>query len=103
MTTSIYTSIIYAILLVIGGAVGYLTKGSIASLGMGSASAAAIALTAWGMHHGYAIAHSLCMLLALILVGFFGYRYIITGNFFPGGLMTICSLVVFAILMGSKK
>jgi len=103
MTTSIYTSIIYAILLAIGGVVGYVTKGSIASIGMGSASAAFVALTAWGMHHGYAIAHSLCMLLALLLVGFFGYRYALTGSFFPGGLMAICSFVVLAVLMSTKE
>ncbi len=92
----------YAVLLAVGGAIGYLKAGSRPSLwaGLGSALAALVALlisvqnARWGM--------GLAALLALILAGFFGYRFLVkTRKFMPAGLLAVLSvaMLVLALLL----
>jgi uncharacterized membrane protein (UPF0136 family) len=89
---------LYALLLAIGGAIGYVKAGSRPSLiaGLGSAVAAIAALalsfssTEWGIGLGG--------LLAALLCAFFGRRYArTTRKFMPAGLLALVSLIVLAI------
>jgi uncharacterized membrane protein (UPF0136 family) len=89
---------IYALLLAVGGIIGYTTAGSKPSLiaGLGSAAAAALALAlslrsaTWGMGLG--------ALLAVLLTYFFGRRYAVkTRKFMPAGLLAVISLAVLMI------
>jgi uncharacterized membrane protein (UPF0136 family) len=89
---------IYAILLAVGGVIGYTKAGSKPSLiaGLGSAAAAALALalsvrsTTWGMGLG--------ALLAILMAYFFGHRYAVkTRKFMPAGLLALASLIVLMV------
>jgi uncharacterized membrane protein (UPF0136 family) len=89
---------IYAVLLAVGGVIGYTKAGSKPSLiaGLGSAAAAILALVlsfqnaSWGMGLG--------ALVALVLAIFFGYRYAAkTRKFMPAGLLAVVSVIVLSI------
>jgi uncharacterized membrane protein (UPF0136 family) len=93
------TLAIYAVLLAVGGVIGYLKAGSKPSLIAGLISAAA-ALAALGLSitsgpWGVALG----LLLAIVLFLFFGYRYAArTRKFMPSGLLAVLSLVVLAVM-----
>jgi len=90
---------IYALLLAVGGLIGYFKAGSRPSLiaGLISAIAAATALvlsivnSRWGIPLG--------LLLSIVLFVFFGYRYATRPRrFMPSGLIAVASLVVLAVM-----
>jgi uncharacterized membrane protein (UPF0136 family) len=90
---------LYAILLALGGLIGYLKAGSRPSLIAGTLSALiaalALALSAgnsrWGVPLGLVLSISLFVL--------FGYRYAVkTRRFMPAGLLAVVSLVVLAVM-----
>ncbi len=89
---------VYAVLLAVGGVIGYTKAGSRPSLiaGLASAVAALIALVLsflssdWGLGLG--------ALLAILLAVFFGYRFAVkTRKFMPAGLLAVVSLIVLAV------
>jgi uncharacterized membrane protein (UPF0136 family) len=90
---------IYALLLGVGGLIGYLKAGSRPSLIAGLLSSVA-AFTALGL----SIANSrwgvpLGLLLSIVLFVLFGYRYAAkTRKFMPSGLLAVLSLVVLAVM-----
>jgi uncharacterized membrane protein (UPF0136 family) len=93
------TLAIYAVLLALGGLVGYLKAGSRASLIAGSISAVcallAMALSAGNSRLGVPLG----LLLAVTLFVLFGYRFAVkTRKFMPSGLLAIVSLVVLAVM-----
>jgi uncharacterized membrane protein (UPF0136 family) len=90
---------IYALLLAVGGVIGYVKAGSRSSLIAGSISAIAAALalglsirsSRWGVPLGLILSTSLFVL--------FGYRYAAkTRKFMPSGLLAVASLVVLAVM-----
>jgi len=90
---------IYAVLLAVGGVIGYVKAGSRASLIAGSISAVAAVLalglsirsSRWGVPLGLILSTSLFVL--------FGYRYAAkTRKFMPSGLLAVASLVVLAVM-----
>jgi uncharacterized membrane protein (UPF0136 family) len=93
------TLALYAVLLALGGVIGYLKAGSRASLIAGTLSAlfAALALglsatnSRWGVPLG--------LLLSITLFVLFAYRYAVkTRKFMPSGLLAIVSLVVLGVM-----
>ncbi len=89
---------VYAVLLAVGGVIGYTKAGSRPSLiaGLGSAVAAILALVlsfqnpSWGMGLG--------ALVAILLAVFFGYRFAVkTRKFMPAGLLAVVSVIVLAV------
>ena len=91
---------IYAMLLAIGGLIGYFKAGSRPSLIAGLLSAAA-AFTALGLSIGdnrWGV--PLGLVLSIVLFLLFGYRYAAkTGKFMPSGLLAVLSLVVLAVML----
>jgi len=90
---------IYAVLLAVGGVIGYVKAGSRASLIAGSISAIAAALALglsiqsnqWGVRLGVILSVSLFVL--------FGYRYAAkTRKFMPSGLLAVASLIVLGVM-----
>lgn len=83
---------IYAVLLAIGGVAGYLTKGSMVSLGAGLGSAALLGLMSkWSLdsyHKGKACkpATAISLLVAAGLTYVMYERYSATGKLMPAGL-----------------
>jgi uncharacterized membrane protein (UPF0136 family) len=91
---------IYAVLLAIGGLIGYFKAGSRPSLiaGLLSSVAAFTALglsmsdSRWGVPLG--------LVLSIVLFILFAYRYAAkTGKFMPSGLLAVLSLVVLAVML----
>eukprot|EP00873_Tetraselmis_striata_P018801 jgi/Tetstr1/439065/TSEL_027555.t1 len=82
----------YAALLALGGVMGYATKGSTASLGVGLASAGVIALCGYvslmRFHSGKTCkpATAMSLLLSAALTYVMRMRYNQTGKFMPAGL-----------------
>ena len=89
---------VYAVLLAVGGIIGFAKAGSRPSLvaGLGSALVAAICLglTLAGQRLGYPIG----AVLAGMLLLFFGGRYAQGRKFMPGGLMAMVSLATLVVL-----
>ena len=90
---------IYAVLLAVGGLIGYLKASSRASLIAGSISALA-AFTALGLSMGSSRwGTPLGLILSIVLFLLFGYRYAVkTRKFMPSGLLAVVSLVVLAVM-----
>ncbi len=90
---------IYALLLAVGGVIGYVKAGSRPSLIAGSISALA-ALLALGLSvNNNRLGVPLGLILSIALFVLFGYRYAAkTGKFMPSGLLAVVSLVVLAVM-----
>lgn len=90
---------IYALLLAVGGLIGYLKAGSRPSLIAGSLSALT-AIGALALSVGnYRLGIPLGLILSITLFVLFGYRYAVkTRKFMPSGLLAIASLVVLAVM-----
>jgi uncharacterized membrane protein (UPF0136 family) len=90
---------IYAVLLAVGGLIGYLKAGSRPSLIAGSISGLA-ALGALGLSVGNSrLGVPLGLLLSISLFIVFGHRYAVkTRKFMPSGLLAVASLVVLAVM-----
>jgi len=88
---------VYALLLAVGGVIGYTKAGSRPSLIAGILSAlatlAAIFLTTVNPQLGLAIG----AVLALLLTGFFGSRFAKTRKFMPGGMMAVVSVLALIV------
>jgi uncharacterized membrane protein (UPF0136 family) len=90
---------IYAVLLVVGGMIGYMKAGSRASLIAGSISStvAVLALALSIAFKNYGIALGLLLSIGLFIL--FGYRYAVkTRKFMPSGLLAVVSLIVLAVM-----
>ena len=94
--------IVYAVLLIVGGVIGFVKAKSKASLIAGVASGIiaiiAVAISATYNEDG---GYSLALLLAVVLFVFFGYRASLSRKFMPGGLLAVASVVVIAVMVWS--
>ena len=93
------TLAIYALLLAVGGVIGFVKAGSRPSLIAGVISALA-ALLALGLSIGNnRLGVPLGLILSIALFVLFGYRYAVkTRKFMPSGLLAVASLVVLAVM-----
>ncbi len=94
--------IIYAVLLIVGGVIGFVKAKSKASLIAGVVSGI-IALAAVFISDRYNEdgGYSLALLLAVVLFIFFGYRASLSRKFMPGGLLAVASVAVIAVMVWS--
>ena len=92
------TLVIYAVLLAVGGVIGFTKAGSKPSLIAGLASAIGALLALVLSLQNRTLGMGLACLLAILLFVFFGYRYAAkTRKFMPAGLLSVVSLVVLVI------
>jgi uncharacterized membrane protein (UPF0136 family) len=94
------TLAVYAVLLAVGGVMGFVKARSHASLISGLLSAVfavvALVLAMMGNRFGFPLG----ALLAMVLFVLFGYRYALRNKkFMPSGLLAVVSLVVLAVMM----
>ncbi len=87
---------LYALLLLIGGAIGYFKAGSNMSLIMGTVTALVFAIL--GLQKGRITDYATLALTALMAL-FFSFRLFMTGNFFPSGIIILASIVLFLWLL----
>ncbi len=91
---------VYAVLLAVGGIIGYTKAGSRPSLIAGLGSAVAALLSLFLSMRSAALGMVIGALVALHLAGFFGYRFAVkTRKFMPAGLLAVVSVVVLAVCL----
>jgi uncharacterized membrane protein (UPF0136 family) len=95
--------VLYGLLLLIGGLMGYLKAASTVSLVMGVVSALLAFIFAGALWKGFAWGRWGALALAVALIGVFTYRYLGSYKFFPPGFMALVSLVVAVLLFWGKE
>jgi len=93
--------LVYGLLVSVGGLVGYVQAKSIPSLISGVVSGIVFLVLGWLIWQGSMTAGYTAVSMILLLSLFFGYRFISTSKFMPGGMMLIVSFIaLFFILLG---
>ncbi len=85
--------IVYAVLVIAGGVIGFVKAGSRPSLIAGVLGGLALLTAGWGIRRGQVWGLQAALVLTLALLVFFTARYARTRAFMPGGLMAILSLL----------
>ena len=97
--------IIFGLLTIVGGVIGYMKAGSTASLIAGSISGIALLIAAFLMPGNPALGLALAGLVSILLAGRFIPIFMQTGQAMPAGLMSALSVigVIMAIVAWIKK
>lgn len=99
MTAMAVIGLMYGLVVLVGGVVGYAMKGSLPSIVAGGAFGIALLASAWAMQRGKAIGWYAALGLAAALALFFGNQYWQGGILFPAGLMAVTSLITLILLV----
>jgi uncharacterized membrane protein (UPF0136 family) len=100
MKSSVYFITAYALLLFVGGIVGYAKAQSLMSLIMGIGSSLLLLACVGATWKGYKWGHMGSLILLSLLTLFFIYRFFITYKFMPAGMMAIIGVLVSSIAYG---
>lgn len=92
MKTNGIVLLIYALLVIAGGVIGFVKANSMPSLLMGGLFGVGLLASAAMLLNGKQAGFYLGVILSLALLAFFSYRFYSTGSFMPAGLMSILSL-----------
>ena len=92
MNTPALIVIVYAVLVIVGGVIGFVKAASRPSLIGGLVGGLGLLTTGWGISKAQAWGLPAALALTLALLVFFTVRYVRTRAFMPGGLMAILSL-----------
>ena len=93
---------VYALLLIVGGVIGFLKARSRPSLIAGVASGLiAIGSLAIAATANEDLGYSLALILAIVMFLFFGPRAMSSRKFMPAGLMAVASVVVIGVMVWS--
>lgn len=102
MSTIVYSTVIYALIILIGGVIGFVKAGSIPSLAMGVVFASLLILTALQVHKKMIIGVYLSAILTGFLALFFCYRFFSSYKFMPAGLILLLSLINLAVIFWNR-
>eukprot|EP00007_Cunea_sp_BSH-02190019_P006766 CAMPEP_0174230528 /NCGR_PEP_ID=MMETSP0417-20130205/1265_1 /TAXON_ID=242541 /ORGANISM="Mayorella sp, Strain BSH-02190019" /LENGTH=93 /DNA_ID=CAMNT_0015308229 /DNA_START=85 /DNA_END=363 /DNA_ORIENTATION=- len=85
-----------ALLILIGGLMGYLKKGSVVSLAAGTLFAVLLGMAAYkvGERDSTIAGHQFSCLINFVLAALMGYRFASSGKFMPAGLVALLSAAV---------
>ena len=97
--------IIFGILTIVGGIVGYVKAGSMASIIAGSISGVLLLLAAWLLPEHQAAGLILALVVSLLLAGRFIPSFFQTFKVMPAGLMSVLSVlgIIVAIAAWVRK
>jgi uncharacterized membrane protein (UPF0136 family) len=103
-TAKIYF-IIFGVLTIAGGVVGYVKAGSVASIIAGSITGVLLIVAAFLLPEHRAIGLATAFIISLLLAAQFVPKFIRTGRAMPAGMMSILSVigVIAAIVAWVKK
>jgi uncharacterized membrane protein (UPF0136 family) len=99
MKLAAVTSLIYGVLVLLGGIMGYVQAKSFPSLISGVVFGLLLLVSGWLAWGGSMPAIYVSAGAALLLALFFGYRLTATGKMMPSGMMLILSFVAVVILV----
>lgn len=94
-----WITLFYALIVFLGGVVGFVRVDSSASLVTGIVFGILLSLAAFGMMKDRLLPTYLGVILVLVLDAFFTYRWLLSFQFFPAGLMTLISICVLIALV----
>ena len=97
--------IIFGLLTIVGGVIGYASKGSMASIIAGSISGILLLVAAFLLPNNAAAGLVLAGVVSILLAGRFIPAFIRTGDLMPAGMMSILSAIgiVMAIIAWIKR
>lgn len=97
--------IIFGVLTIVGGVIGYLKAGSTASIIAGSIAGILLLIAAFLIPGNAVVGLGLATLISIALAGQFIPKFIKTGHVMPAGLMSILSVIglIVAVLAWMKK
>lgn len=93
MNPASFTTILYGVIVLIGGLIGYMKASSQASLIAGSLFGIGLVITGLGMALNWAWAFHAALTLMVFLAIFFAIRFYTTGAWMPAGVMLIMSII----------
>jgi len=102
--TKIYF-IVFGLLTIAGGVMGYVKAGSTASLIAGSISGVLLLVAAFLLPAHVVVGLAIAIIVSLLLAGRFLPAFVKTGKMMPNGLMALLSIlgIVFAIVAWMRK
>jgi uncharacterized membrane protein (UPF0136 family) len=93
----------YAVLMIVGGIMGYRAVGSAASLIAGSISGALL-LGAWGWsRRNLSAGLTAAIVIGVALAVFFGIRFARTGALMPAGMLALVSIAAVVVFIAALK
>jgi uncharacterized membrane protein (UPF0136 family) len=97
--------IIFGVLTIVGGIVGYASKGSVPSIVAGSVAGILLVLGAFLLPNHFIAGLAIDAIVSLLLAGQFVPKFIQTGKAMPAGMMSILSVIgiLMAIVTWIKK
>src|SRR5437868_4139857 len=97
--------VIFGLLTIVGGVIGYVKAGSTASIIAGSIAGILLLVAAWLMPANLAASLILAAIVSIALAGRFIPAFIRTGHLMPAGLMSILSVIgiIMALVAWMKK
>lgn len=93
----------YALMLALGGMIGYAKTSSLISLLSGSLSALGLVASIYMIHKKRSAGYFCARLLTAMLTALFAYRFSLSHNWMPAGFMLILSLGVLGWLLFRGK
>jgi uncharacterized membrane protein (UPF0136 family) len=97
--------IVFGLLTIVGGVMGYAKAGSMASIIAGSISGILLLVAAFLLPEHLAVGLALAAVVSIALAGRFVPAFIKTGHMMPAGLMSVLSVIgiIMAIVAWMKK
>jgi uncharacterized membrane protein (UPF0136 family) len=97
--------IIFGLLTIIGGVMGYVRAGSMASIIAGSVSGILLLVAAYLMGNNAVAGLALAAVVSILLAGRFVPAFMKNGEFMPAGMMSVLSVIgiIMAIVAWMKK
>ncbi len=106
MTAPGLVILVYGLLVLSGGIIGYTTARSMASLIAGIAGGAlgiGLLASGVGVFRGKNLGFLMAPILTLLLTKFFGYRFVQSGEIIPFGLMAALGLVAVLLYFALRR
>ena len=99
MKTASWITLIYGLLVLTGGIMGFVKASSRVSLIAGGLFGILLIVSSFGMMKDHLLPAYFSLIVVLILDAFFTYRWLITFKWMPAGLMAVISLGVLVSLV----
>jgi uncharacterized membrane protein (UPF0136 family) len=96
-------TLLYGVLILVGGVVGYATAGSMVSAVAGGVFGLGLVTSALVLLKGKPLGLYMALSLTAVLTIFFGYRFIQTSAWMPGGAMMLVSLAALFLLLPALR
>ena len=85
--------IVFGVLTIVGGIIGYIKAGSVASIIAGSISGVLLLVGAFVMPEHRVVGLATALIVSLLLAAYFIRKYLSTGAVMPAGMMSVLSII----------